>query len=154
MSENTGDIFDKIMELPVLRVFKPFYQKHKEILLYLFFGGVSVILNLGLYYLFNQVMDINELIANVICWVICVLFQFFTNRTWVFESGNNNKSSFIKQLLSFFGGRVFTLLIEELILGIFITALGFNSLVIKVVAQIITIILNYIISKLFVFKTK
>ncbi len=154
MSENTVDIFDKIMELPVLRAFKPFYQKHKEILLYLFFGGVSVILNLGLYFLFNQVMDINELIANVICWVICVLFQFFTNRTWVFESGNNNKSSFIKQLLSFFGGRVFTLLIEELILGIFITALGFNSLVIKVVAQIITIILNYIISKLFVFKTK
>ena len=153
MSDYKEDIFDKIMGLPVLRVFKPFYLKHKEILLYLFFGGLAVLLNLGLFFLFNQVMGINELIANIICWVICVLFQFFTNRTWVFEAQkNNNKSDFIRQLVSFFGGRVFTLVIEEAILAIFITWLGFNSLIVKIIAQIITIVLNYIISKLFVFK--
>ena len=153
MSDYKEDIFDKIMGLPVLRVFKPFYLKHKEILLYLFFGGLAVLLNLGLFFLFNQVMGINELIANIICWVICVLFQFFTNRTWVFEAQkNNNKSDFIRQLVSFFGGRVFTLVIEEAILAIFITWLGFNSLIVNIIEQIITIVLNYIISKLFVFK--
>ncbi len=153
MEENKKDIFDKIMSLPLLRIFQPFYQKHKEVLLYLFFGGVAVLLNLALFAFFNSGLKINELIANIICWVICVLFQFFTNRTWVFQAKNSAEQSFFKQILSFFGGRVFTLVIEELILFIFITLLMFNTFSVKVAAQIITIVLNYVISKFFVFKT-
>ena len=153
MEENRKDIFDKIMNLPLLRIFQPFYQKHKEVLLYLFFGGVAVLLNLVLFVLFNSRLKINELVANVICWVICVLFQFFTNRTWVFQSQNNAEQSFFKQIFSFFGGRVFTLVVEELILFIFITLLMFNALTVKITAQVITIVLNYIISKFYVFKT-
>lgn len=141
------------MNLPLLRIFQPFYQKHKEVLLYLFFGGVAVLLNLVLFVLFNSRLKINELVANVICWVICVLFQFFTNRTWVFQSQNNAEQSFFKQIFSFFGGRVFTLVVEELILFIFITLLMFNALTVKITAQVITIVLNYIISKFYVFKT-
>ena len=110
-------------------------------------------LNLVLFVLFNSRLKINELVANVICWVICVLFQFFTNRTWVFQSQNNAEQSFFKQIFSFFGGRVFTLVVEELILFIFITLLMFNALTVKITAQVITIVLNYIISKFYVFKT-
>lgn len=146
------DIFDKLMHLPVLNIFEPFYIKNKEVLLYLFFGGLAFFLNLFLYILFAGLWGINELIANVFCWIICVLFQFFTNRTWVFDGATDTAVAFWKQMASFFAGRLFTLAVEEIILAVFITWLSFNSMVVKLVAQVIVIVLNYVLSKLWVFK--
>ena len=93
-------------------------------------------------------MGINELVANVLSWIITVLFAFLTNRVWVFQSPTNGVSEFVKQMFAFYSGRVITLIIEEVILLVFITWLGFNSMVIKV----IVILLNYVISKLVIFK--
>lgn len=150
--EKKPDIFDKIMHLPVFRIFEPFYKKYKEVLMYLFFGGIAFFLNIALFVLFHGIMNITELIANAICWVICVLFQFFTNRTWVFDGHVDSAGAFVKQMGSFFGGRIFTLVVEEIILAIFITWLGFNSMIVKLAAQVVVIVLNYVVSKLFVFK--
>ncbi len=150
--ERKPDIFDRIMHLPGFRIFESFYKEYKEILMYLFFGGIAFFLNIALFVLFNDVLNITELIANVLCWVICVLFQFFTNRTWVFDGHVDSGSGFVKQMGSFFGGRIFTLVVEESILAIFITWLGFNSMMVKLVAQVVVIVLNYMVSKLFVFK--
>ena len=108
-------------------------------------------MNIGLYIVFNGFWGINELIANVYCWIICVLFQFFTNRTWVFEGETSGIIEFIKQMASFFAGRVFTLVVEEVILAIFITWLEFNDVAVKLAAQVAVIILNYVISKWWVF---
>lgn len=146
------DIFDKIMKLPLLNIFEPFYKKNKEVLLYLFFGGLAFIVSIATYAFFNVTLGINELIANVISWVITVAFAFFTNRIWVFNSPTNGVKEFISQIISFFGGRIVTLIIEEAILLTFITWLGFPSMIIKVIAQVVVIVLNYVISKLVVFK--
>lgn len=146
------DIFDKLMELPILCIFDPFYKKHKEMLLYLFFGGLSFIVSIGTYALFNVMFSINELIANILSWVITVMFAFLTNRVWVFNSPTKSTNEFIRQLFAFYGGRIVTLIIEEMILFIFITWLNFSSMIVKIIAQIIVIILNYIISKLVIFK--
>ncbi|RGT10451.1 GtrA family protein [Agathobacter rectalis] len=148
------DIFDKLMELPILRIFNPFYKKYKELLLYLFFGGLSFIVSIATYALFNVGMNINELIANVLSWIITVMFAFLTNRVWVFQSTTNGVAEFVKQMLVFYSGRVITLVVEEVILLVFITWLGFNSMLIKVIAQVIVILLNYVISKLVVFRKK
>ena len=148
------DIFDKLMELPILRIFNPFYKKYKELLLYLFFGGLSFIVSIATYALFNVGMNINELIANVLSWIIKVMFAFLTNRVWVFQSTTNGVAEFVKQMLVFYSGRVITLVVEEVILLVFITWLGFNSMLIKVIAQVIVILLNYVISKLVVFRKK
>lgn len=59
-------VFDKLMELPILRIFNPFYKKYKEMLLYLFFGGLSFIVSIATYACFNVGMGINELIANIL----------------------------------------------------------------------------------------
>lgn len=149
---NNMDIFDKMMSLPGLCVFGPFYKKYKEVLLYLFFGGLAFFLNIGLFWFFDVVLGLNALVANVICWVLCVLFQFFTNRTWVFDGKTEGTFEFLKQMGSFFGGRVFTLIVEEVILAIFITRLGCRTMVVKLTAQAIVILLNYFISKLIVFR--
>nr|WP_294153253.1 GtrA family protein [uncultured Clostridium sp.] len=139
------------MEFPILRVFNPFYKKYKEVLLYIFFGGLTFFVSIGTFAVFNVYMGMNELIANIISWVIAVIFAFLTNRIWVFNSPTEKVTEFIKQMISFFSGRLITLIIEELILFIFITCLHFSSILIKVAAQVIVILLNYIISKFFIF---
>ena len=133
-------VFDKLMELPILRIFNPFYKKYKEMLLYLFFGGLSFIVSIATYACFNV--------------GITVMFAFLTNRVWVFQSPTDSVQAFIKQMFVFYSGRVITLVVEEAILLVFITWLGFNSMLIKVIAQVIVIVLNYVISKLVVFKER
>lgn len=146
------DFFDKIMMLPGLNKFQTIYKKNKEVLMYLLFGGLTFLVSIGSYSVFFLIFKLNELIANVISWILAVSFAYFTNRKWVFCSNTNNGFSIVKEVVSFFGGRVVTLIVEELILLIFITIMHFNSIAVKVIAQIIVIILNYVISKKIVFK--
>ena len=148
------DIFDKLMKLPGLRVLNPFYKKYKEILLYLFFGGCSFIISIVSYSIANISFGVNELIANIISWILAVVFAFFTNRIWVFQSGTHSGKAFLVQITNFFGGRILTLIVEEVIIFVFITILGLPSVAVKIAAQVVVIVLNYIISKLWVFKKK
>lgn len=152
MNERKKDIFDKIMALPGLRILEPFYIRNKEVLLYLLFGGLTTLVSLITFWLFHIVLGINELIANIISWIFAVSFAFFTNRIWVFNAPTETFEAFLKQLVSFFGGRLATLGAEELILYVFITRLGLNAMLIKLVAQIVIIVLNYVVSKIFVFR--
>ena len=152
--EERKDIFDKIMMLPGLRILNPFYKKNKEVLLYLFFGGLTFLVSVISYAYFNVTLGSNELVANIISWVLAVAFAFFTNRIWVFQAPTKTVSQFLMQLIRFFMGRVATLVVEEVILLVFITILGFNSMAVKVIAQVIVIVLNYVISKLVVFRKK
>ncbi len=148
------DIFDRIMSLPVLNIFEPFYTKHKEGLMYLFFGGLTFFLSLFLFWFMDTVLHINEVINNSIDWVICVAFQFFTNRTWVFDGKVDTKKDFVKQAASFTAGRLFTLVVEDLLIFIFITLMGLPKMPVKLGATFVVIALNYVISKLIVFKKK
>ncbi len=148
------DIFDKIMSLPVLNIFEPFYKKYKEGLMYLFFGGLTFFLSIFLFWFMDEVMHLNELVNNTIDWIICVAFQFFTNRTWVFDGKVETKKDFLKQAGSFTLGRLFTLVVEDVLIFIFITTLGFPKMPVKLGATFVVIVLNYIISKLIVFRKK
>lgn len=152
IEEEKKDIFDRIMSLPVLNIFEPFYKAHKEGLMYLFFGGLAFFLSIFLFWFMDSVMHLNELLNNTIDWIICVAFQFFTNRTWVFDGKVETKGEFIKQAGSFTAGRLFTLIVEDVIIFIFVTLLTFPAMPVKLAATFIVIVLNYVISKLFVFK--
>lgn len=131
-----------------------FYKGHKEVILYLAFGGLSFFLNIALFAFFSRALHLDVLVTNVICWILCVLFQFFTNRSYVFHQETSEFRDFFKQLLMFFAGRILSLVIEELILLIFIDWLLLNSMMVKLAAQIVVIALNYLISKLIVFRQK
>lgn len=125
-------------------------KEKREIILYLIFGFLTTVISILVFALFTEVIPLNELIANIISFIIAVLFAFLTNRRWVFK--NNDKQPFLLQGIKFYSARLITLLIEELIIFIFITLLTFNSLAVKTIAQIVIIVLNYILSKVFVFK--
>lgn len=146
------DIFDKIMEFPILRIFEPFYRKYKEVLLYLFFGGLTFIISIVSYGLLAIKLDV--LIANILSWILAVIFAYITNRVWVFDNIAAKGRNSIYEMLRFITGRIFTLIVEELILYFFITRLEMDKIIVKIIAQIIVIVLNYIISKLLVFNRK
>ena len=139
------------MSLPGLRRFYKLYAKHKEILLYILFGGVSTVVSIGSFVICETTLGMNELVANVISWVLAVATAYATNRTWVFGSEAKGKA-FWKEMASFFSGRVLTLLMEEAILLIFVTWLGLPGVWVKVAAQIAVLVGNYFISKLLIFK--
>lgn len=153
-NKHDGDVFDRIMGLPGLRAFAVPYRRYKSILLYLFFGGVSLGINIALFIVLVNIMDMDTLVSNAVCWTVCVFFQFFTNRTWAFDGHVDSGREFIKQMISFFGSRGFTLLVEETILAIFVQKLSYNATVVKIFAQVITIVLNYILSKMVIFRKK
>ena len=150
-NERRRDIFDRIMSLPLLRLLDPFYQKHREVLLYLFFGAVTTAVSWVSFYLFHYPLAVDELTSNLISWVLAVLVAFVTNRIWVF-SAEAESGGLFRQMLLFFGSRVATLLVEEAIILIFVTWLAFDAMLIKIIGNLVVLVLNYILSKLLVFR--
>ena len=133
-------------------LFNMFYAKYKEVILYLFFGVLATIVSIASFTLLYHVFSLNEHLANIISWLLAVSFAFVTNKTWVFKGNSKPKNELLKQLWNFFCGRVFTLGIEELIIFIFISLLGFDAFLVKTIAQVVVIVLNYFVSKCWVFR--
>ena len=154
MKKKEKDIFDRIMALPGLNIFEEFYKKYKEMLLYVFFGGLTTVISIGSYSYCDVVLGIDPLIANIISWILAVLFAYVTNKTWVFNAETHGIHELAIEMFHFFSGRIFTLVVEEVILLIFINKLHFNSVLVKIAAQFIVFVLNYVISKLIVFREK
>ena len=148
------DIFDRLMGCKVLRSLEPFYKKNKEILLYLFFGGLTTVVSIGSYIFFEFVIGMSPLIANLFSWIFAVSFAYVTNRIWVFSNIAYGFLEILKEVLVFFTGRIATLVLEEAILFVGITVLGFESVWVKVIGQIVVVVSNYFISKMVVFNTR
>ena len=136
---------------------------NKETVLYLIFGVLATVLNIVLFYLFINIWKMSIGLGNILDTIICILFQYFTNRIWVFESKNNGKEA-IKEFIQFILARGLTAIIDQIfvVVGVdFFVAKyvsysqqGIFSVGIKVLSNIVVIVLNYIFSKLFVFNKK
>lgn len=130
-------------------------SKLKEIFLYLVFGVLTTIVALGVYYaLVFTVLDpenpVQLQIANVLSWICAVLFAYFTNRKWVFESKSQNVAA---EMVKFFSARIFSLILDMLIMLVFVSILKMNDKIIKLASQVVVVVVNYLLSKLFVFRT-
>lgn len=132
---------------------KELYQKHREVLLYVFFGGLTTIVSVGSFILFDEVLGVHELVANVLSWILAVGFAYVTNRRWVFCSEAKGKA-LLAEACGFYGGRLLTLCLEEGMLLLFVTWLGFSGAVIKLIAQFVVLAGNYILSKFLIFRKK
>lgn len=124
-------------------------ENHRK-LLYLIFGGLSFYVNTGCYAI--TLLMVDSLQANVISWVIAVIFVYLTNRRWVFESNEETAYGIALEILRFAIGRVGTLFAEEFMLYWFIIIQGWNEIIVKLLAQIAVIVMNYVISKRYIFR--
>ena len=132
------------------------YKKYDEMINYLIVGGLTTLVSLGTYYFcvytfLNPNNAFQLQIANIISWISCVTFAYFTNRIFVFKSKRTDK---LKEAISFYGSRIATLLLEMGIMFVFVTILHLNDKIIKLVAQVVITILNYVLSKLLIFRKK
>lgn len=134
--------------------FRGLINKYHEVIMYLIFGVLTTVISLLVYYglvysLLNPNDPLELQIANFISWVAGVTFAYVTNRKFVFESSSKNK---VKEATSFVMARVTTLLLDMSIMFIFVTFLRGNDKIFKLISQVLVIILNYVLSKIFVFK--
>ena len=130
---------------------------NKETVLYLIFGVLATVLNIVLFYLFVNVWKMSTGLGNILDTIICVLFQYFTNRIWVFESKNNGKEA-IKEFIQFMLARGLTAILDQIfvVVGVdFLVAKYVSysqqrvfSVGIKIFSNIVVIVLNYVFSKL------
>lgn len=142
--------------------------KYREIITYVIAGGLTTLVNLITFQLFNNLLGQEKyLISNIIAWVVGVIFAYIINKLWVFESKSWQANVILKEIPKFVGARLFSLLVEEFGLWLFVDKLrfdrfsfdlfGFNingKLISKLVLAVIVVILNYVFSKLVIFKTK
>ena len=133
---------------------KTIYNKYKEIINYTIFGILTTIINLTVYYaltntIFNPNNEIELQITNIISWIISVLFAYITNKLYVFNSKERNIA---KEITTFFSSRILTLVLDSILMYIFISILHFNDQIMKLLITVIVIILNYILSKIYIFK--
>lgn len=125
---------------------------HNEIISYLIFGVLTTVINIVVFDLLC--FNMPYLIANVIAWFVSVLFAFVTNKAVVFRSHTNKLKDYLMEALKFFASRIVTLVLESVMLFIFIQCLQWNEMLVKLIAQVLVIVLNYILSKLIVFVKK
>ena len=131
-------------------------DKIREIIAYLIIGFLTTVLNLVVYYVcttwfLDPEKIINVEIANVIAWTIAVIFAYVTNRVIVFRSKDEKV---LKEGIKFFLGRIFTLLLELALMALMVSVIRMNDKIAKIICQVVIIVGNYIISKIFVFKNK
>ena len=131
---------------------KELFLKYKSIISYLFFGALTTAVSVLSYALFYEVLSVPNVASTIISWVLAVLFAFVTNKLFVFESKSWKKAP--KEAFDFFLGRVLTGVLEVALMYLLVDVLEFNGVVIKILTNIIVIVLNYVISRLFVFKKK
>lgn len=129
---------------------KIFYKFKKE-WLYIFYGILTTLINIIFYYLFYEILDFTNVISNFIAWILAVNFAFITNKLFVFRSRNSSKTIVIKEMRVFFILRISTGIIDIIFMYITVDLFLFNSIIMKLIASAIVIVLNYFGSKLFVF---
>ncbi len=146
---------------------KALFKKYKQAILYLIFGFLTTVVNFTVYFLCKAV-GIGYEVSTVIAWICSVLFAFVTNKIFVFESKDSQKKTVAKEITMFFAGRIFSLLLELAImkfgmdviradrwtLSAFGKTLPAGEFTTKLIAGIVVLTTNFIISKFIIFKKK
>lgn len=132
--------------------YKQLWETHKELILYVFFGGCTTLINIVSYFACRQVLCMPIVPADVIAWLVSVIFAYVTNKLFVFESKSWRPRLVLKESVEFLAARIFSLGVDVVMLYITVTILDFWELPMKVLANVVVIVINYIFSKWIIFR--
>ena len=130
------------------------FEKYRELILYVFFGGLTTLVDWVSYWLMTDLLHVPYMAAAFLSQTFSILFAYVTNRRFVFESRVRGVRAVAVEMAKFFGARGVSLLLNMLVMFLGVDLLHVNDKVIKVIASVLVIIANYIFSKLFVFRDK
>lgn len=133
---------------------KQLKNKYKDVIPYLFFGVCTTAVNIAAYWVCAHLFEYTVMVSTIIAWILAVLFAYVTNRKWVFHSDAKGKEAIIKEIFSFFSCRLTTGVMDWLCMFVFVDKLLWNDVFIKFAANVLVIILNYVASKLIIFRKK
>ena len=125
---------------------------HKAVLAYLFFGVCTTAVNVTVYALFEKALGLPVAASTIIAWVVAVSFAFITNKVFVFESKSWHKSIALHEATSFFLCRVATGVFDLAFMIVTVDLLGFSGTAMKLLSNVAVIVMNYVASKLVIFK--
>ncbi|NLG93534.1 MAG: GtrA family protein [Clostridiales bacterium] len=127
-----------------------------EMISYIVFGVLTTVVNIVSYGLLRPVIHWNSqwdvLTANTIAWILSVDFAFITNKLYVFQSISFAAGLLMRERAAFVGARLFSLAVDSLGMYLMVTALSWNDWIAKIIMNVIVVIINYVLSKWFIFK--
>ncbi len=148
--ENLAKKFEKIK---LIKWCFDIYLKYFEIWNYLICGGISTVVNVASFAITENILKWNNVVlSTTVAWTVAVIVAYILNKIIVFESKCLSKKELIKEIWSFFIFRVLSGFIDILFMKITVDVLGWNGILMKIISNIIVVILNYIFSKVFIFK--
>lgn len=129
---------------------KELYKKHEHVISYLFFGVLTTVVNIVTFKLLT-VAGVYYLISNGIAWIVSVLFAYVTNKKYVFKSETKDNET-LKEMGRFFFARITSLVVDMAMMFAMVSVLFINEDISKIVTNIVIVIINYVLSKIIVFK--
>lgn len=132
---------------------KTILSRYAAVLRYLFFGVLTTVINILVYTLCYEKMQISNMGSTVIAWVAAVLFAFITNKQYVFRSKDWKWKTTAEEGIKFTGGRLSTGVMELVVMYVAVDLMGFPGIVMKTAVNVLVIVLNYAISKRWIFQT-
>jgi putative flippase GtrA len=149
-----------------MKMIKTLFIKYKELITYVIFGVLTTVVNFFAFWLFTKIFgEAFYLVNNAIAWVVGVVFAYITNKLFVFESKSWDLKVIAKEITGFLGARIFSFLVEEGGMLLFISILGFGGksltllgftitgqFIVKILLAVIVVVMNYIFSKFIIFR--
>ena len=129
-------------------------EKYWDILSYLFFGALTTLVNYLVYFPCYNLLHLSTVASNVIAWMVAVAFAYLTNKPFVFKSHDWSMKTVAPELAKFVGCRVGSGLLETALLFLTVDLLHWNGNLMKIILSVMVVILNYVGSKLLVFRKK
>ena len=129
-------------------------QKHRELVSYVFWGVMTTAVNYTAYFLLRNILLVPLVAGNVTAWAVSVLFAYFVNKLFVFRSKDWAWRVALRELWQMAASRLFTLGLETGILWLFVKKLLLNEFIVKLGANVVVVVANYVLSKFIIFKKK
>lgn len=123
----------------------------KHITLYLISGVLTTVVNYFIYFLLTWGFNVNYLVANAIAWIIAVLVAYITNKVWVFKSKSDSAIEYLSEFVKFVIARLSSGITDMVLMFVMVSVMGINQSVSKILVSVIVVVLNYYLSKKFVF---
>ncbi|MEG0794595.1 MAG: GtrA family protein [Bacilli bacterium] len=133
---------------------KELFIKYREIITYIFVGGTTTIVSIATFYLFTYPLQLDYMTSTILSWIIAVIYAYITNKMVVFQTKTKSVKEISKEFTSFVGCRILTLFIEMFIMWLLVSVIRIDKGMSKIVVQFIIFILNYVFSKILVFRKK
>lgn len=129
-------------------------KKYRSVITYGVFGVLTTVINIVIYNLCYNSVGMSNTLSNVMAWIVAVTFAYLTNKVWVFESTSWKWEVLKREVMAFISCRLATGVLDIVIMFICVDVLGMHALFMKVISNVLVIVLNYVFSKLVIFKKK